>query len=769
MIKLLYLFFLIYILNIEVYCQKIFVTGIVKDSLTGTVLPYTNIAIRNTNFGTISNREGRFQIAFPENKSDSTSYTLIFSYIGYASRYISINSSKEIEIALIPTPFQMNEVVVNSLTWAEQFILRAIAEKNKQIEELHYYSADAYAKTLFKHNSGVVGIAETISKIQFKKPNLYDEILSSYKVSANLKVMPYELVAIHQEINLLANSFVVGNFNIISPLSDNALNYYDYQLKKEALMNNDTVVIIHVVPKPKGIPLIVGDLYFLTSTHSLLQAILHGNSYVKSAYQDSLAIYQKYMIKDSLYNLPSFTKFSFRMNIYGFYFVLSEEYTFINYNINDKFNEPVIMPDKKIVTRLNKNINFNLQRTETFKVPLTKKEVEFYHKIDSVFVKGSIVKKILFNINNVLMLLMQASTDEPGTLFGYNFKKFSNIYHFNKVEGNYCGLEYEFQNIGNIDLYTKIGYAFGLKKVQYNLDLNWRNFILDIHNNIINLGNLDYLQSVNSFNALFYHEDPMNYYQSTSFSLKHLFPLSSKVILTPFVKFEKQEPVKNSTEFSLFNKDRRYLNNFLVSKYNNNTLGFSLSYTENRDYLNGLQQIYKGQSFTNLSASIAFADKKLMNSTENLYEANFMIRSYQELFYPISMRIESFYHYISKTDYINKMSFVNNSEAFRNKENQLSFYTLDKYSYYLQDYLKIKLDINLINLPKILFTTPSVGVLFSFLHPVNQNDLNTSFIFLKNNFYEYGLELKGISILNLYVLKNNIDEKNIFVKIDVTF
>src|SRR5476651_2034578 len=63
----------------SVYGQ-VTIHGIVRDSASNEALSYVNIGIKHKNIGTVSLRDGSFNLTIPpENKSD----TLTFSMVGY--------------------------------------------------------------------------------------------------------------------------------------------------------------------------------------------------------------------------------------------------------------------------------------------------------------------------------------------------------------------------------------------------------------------------------------------------------------------------------------------------------------------------------------------------------------------------------------------------------------------------------------------------------------------------------------------------------------
>ncbi|ESU28742.1 putative outer membrane protein [Flavobacterium limnosediminis JC2902] len=82
------------------------VTGTVSDN-SGT-LPGVSISIKNSNKGTISGSNGSYAIEAQPND------TLVFSFIGYKTRFIPVNGQKTINITLQEDATQLQEVKVNA-------------------------------------------------------------------------------------------------------------------------------------------------------------------------------------------------------------------------------------------------------------------------------------------------------------------------------------------------------------------------------------------------------------------------------------------------------------------------------------------------------------------------------------------------------------------------------------------------------------------------------------------------------------------------------
>jgi len=88
------------------------IKGKVLEQNSDTPIPYANIGVLNSNFGTISNSDGSFSIKIPVSHLEET---LLFSAIGYEKKSIAVNSftiDKEIIIYLNEKEIVLDEVVI---------------------------------------------------------------------------------------------------------------------------------------------------------------------------------------------------------------------------------------------------------------------------------------------------------------------------------------------------------------------------------------------------------------------------------------------------------------------------------------------------------------------------------------------------------------------------------------------------------------------------------------------------------------------------------
>jgi TonB-linked SusC/RagA family outer membrane protein len=93
--------------------QQIAVSGSVKGT-SGELLPGVSVLVKGTKQAVVTNNSGAFSIALTEKG------TLVFSYIGYATQEIEVNSSATLNITLIDNSNALNEVVVTALGISKQ-------------------------------------------------------------------------------------------------------------------------------------------------------------------------------------------------------------------------------------------------------------------------------------------------------------------------------------------------------------------------------------------------------------------------------------------------------------------------------------------------------------------------------------------------------------------------------------------------------------------------------------------------------------------------
>lgn len=90
--------------------QEYRVSGVVKDAETGETLPGVSVVLKNSPTGTSTDLEGGYSLIIPE--EDRRGATLVYSFIGYQTQEIPVNDRENIDVQLLKSVSNLDEVVV---------------------------------------------------------------------------------------------------------------------------------------------------------------------------------------------------------------------------------------------------------------------------------------------------------------------------------------------------------------------------------------------------------------------------------------------------------------------------------------------------------------------------------------------------------------------------------------------------------------------------------------------------------------------------------
>ncbi len=264
------------------------ITGTVKDT-SGQPLPYVNIFIENTYNGTTSNEDGYFEL----NISKTGNYTVVFQFLGYKTllKKLEINQFPHvIDVVLKEENINLNEVVIDAKeNPANRIIKAAIAKRQLHLEKLNAYTADFYSKGIIRivdapenfmgqdigdfdgaldsTRTGILYLSETMSKIKYLKPELFETVTAS-KVSGNSTGISFNS-AMDVDFNLYNNTVNINN-DIISPIADYAFNYYRYKLEGEFYDDEGHLIHkINIIPKRENDRVFSGSIFIVEDTWAL--------------------------------------------------------------------------------------------------------------------------------------------------------------------------------------------------------------------------------------------------------------------------------------------------------------------------------------------------------------------------------------------------------------------------------------------------------------------------------------------------------------------
>ncbi len=98
------------LVGFQLFAQRVQITGNVTSSEDGAALPGVSVVVKGTTIGTVTDFEGNYMLAVPE---DAT--TLVFSFIGMVSQELAIAGATTIDVVLEPDVVGIDEVVVTAI------------------------------------------------------------------------------------------------------------------------------------------------------------------------------------------------------------------------------------------------------------------------------------------------------------------------------------------------------------------------------------------------------------------------------------------------------------------------------------------------------------------------------------------------------------------------------------------------------------------------------------------------------------------------------
>jgi hypothetical protein len=301
-----------------IYTSQVFagrVTGLVTDD-KGQLLPYASVMIKGTTRGTTANNEGRYFLNL-----DSGQFTIICQYVGYSRIEKTINSGAdpiELNFILKLQQYTMAEVVVKSGSRdpAYEIIRNAIRKRSFYLNQVDQFQSDVYIKGQLRlrdypdkllgkkidfedgdtSKKKVLYLSETYARYSVKKPKKVKVEVLSTKVSGNSDGFGFsapQIISFYENIISIGRNLNPRGF--VSPIANNAMNFYRYQLEGVFFEDGKEINKIKVIPRRKYEPLFSGYINITEGDwriHSL-QLMLTKESQIE--FMDTVKVEQLYV------------------------------------------------------------------------------------------------------------------------------------------------------------------------------------------------------------------------------------------------------------------------------------------------------------------------------------------------------------------------------------------------------------------------------------------------------------------------------------------
>lgn len=342
--RLLYIFILILIqvgttlLNAQ---NHITASGIVKDSITGELLPFVSVYFDGSTIGDMTDDDGKFSI------QNNEGYTkLAAASLGYDTKFITLkagSSNNNLVFLLSPTAFEISEVVIKPKKEkyskknnpAVDLIKQVIEHKNEnRIESKPEYQTEVYDKlslSLDNFNPNLdknkfmkkfkfiknyldtseftgkpiltISVRENISDFYYRNNPKSEKTIVKGKRQQGVDNtlddgggITSNLEEIFKSVNIFDNNISIMLNRFVSPLSSTlATSYYHYYIMDTVMIGPDKCVDLAFVPVNSESYGFTGHLYItLDNNYSVKKAVLNTPVNINLNWVDRLRIEQEF-------------------------------------------------------------------------------------------------------------------------------------------------------------------------------------------------------------------------------------------------------------------------------------------------------------------------------------------------------------------------------------------------------------------------------------------------------------------------------------------
>lgn len=598
--KIAYLFLLLFLS----FYSNAQIKGTITDE-KGNPLPFVNVFEEDTYNGTTSNEQGKYELSIRK----TGSYILVFKFLGYQTKRETV-SIKEfpflLNVTLSEENFTLNEVIINKKNNpATAIIKNAIASKKENSDKTARYTADFYSRGLFKikdlpkkimgmkvdigddmasnldsTGSGILYLSETVSKIAFEKPNNLKEKIVASRISGNNKGYSYN-TAKSSTYDFYNNTLEFG-VNMISPIADNAFNYYKFKLEGTFFENNQQIDKIKVSPKRDKEPVFEGYIYIIDDSFAIYAVELDIKGYrMKSEFTDVMTLKQNfsYNSKNKIWSKNS-QSLAFNAGAFGVKFSGKFNYVYTNYEFPLSF-EKKTFGNEILSFETNANKKKDAFWNNIRPIPLTIEESNDYIKKDSLqtirksqkYMDSIDAKNNKFKFMDLIMGYDYKNTFKKHS-FKYNGLLDLSSLSFNTVQGHSLSSGFSFkiwdeEKGKNTSISTTTNYGFSEDRLRVTGELSHRFNNQDYATLNLSGGNTvkqfnaeqPISNIINSISSLAFKNNYMKLYNLEFAAISYSQNVANGVNLNGKIEYQQRKPLFNNTDFSYFNKNDLYSSN----------------------------------------------------------------------------------------------------------------------------------------------------------------------------------------------------------------
>jgi hypothetical protein len=596
---------LLFFLSLKSFAQIIVdVNGKVTDK-QGKPLAFTSIWIEDSHEGSLTNENGGFNL-----KLKPGTYKISFRQLGYEPLFQTIT----VDDKLVSHDLQLNQKTTSKTLSGigDSIILGIIAKRKAYMAQIPTYAGHLYTKASQRLNKapklffkkdiahqlnlnpdqgGIFSLSESIARFHTLSTDYIKEQLDAAKVTSNNEAFNFNSAA-ELHIDLYQNYQLFNGLSdhaFVSPIANNALKFYRYQLIGQFIDQDKLIDEISVQPRHKSEHVFNGTIYVIDKEWLLYGANLHLSTRAHIDFIDSVRISQQFVPLNDGNWVPQSMNFNFYGKLFGFKYAGYFLQVFQNIGADTTTNRGSYQE----VFHSNKD---NYQKDNRFweqnrLLPLLPDEDRFYRvsELAERHKKDKTLADSLQNTNNRFRLL-------PYLFNGYtlhNYEKSSswafpspyNMVFYNTVEGWGIDLKAKYtklyENQRTLSIIPDARYGFSDHIFNTNVFVNFTynpfrqaSVYGRIGSDFLDLNNTGTISPfLNSLSTLLLGNNYIKLYQSRFIMGGTDGEIANGILLNGQIEYAERKSLSNSTQHT-FNRDSIYLTSNNPLDPNGNTALF---------------------------------------------------------------------------------------------------------------------------------------------------------------------------------------------------
>ncbi len=560
------------------------ISGSVTD-VKGNLISYASILVKGTVKGTTANANGFYSFTVNDGK-----YVLVCQRVGFKTieQEVRVSDDALINFTLVEQQYQLSEVVVKNGAEdpAYTIIRKAIKKRNDYENEQQKFECQVYIKGQIQLRNypkkfmgdkvdfedgdtskrKMIFLSETVAKYSKNGKDRKIEVLST-KVSGNSNGFGFSSPSI---ISLYSNIVPLGRGlnprGFISPIAENAFNFYKYHFEGTFYENGKEISRIKVIPKRKYEPLFSGYITIIENEWRLQSVQLTVMKEQQMQLLDTLVLEQLYVplhntwvIKQQI--IAPAGKF-FTFDFFGSFLQVYE-----NFELEPKFKKKFF--DNTLLKFFDSANKKSMAYWDSIRpIPLLETEAKDYKKKDSLEQArkdpkyldslDKVRNKITFN--KLFFTGQNFSKEKSKTNITLQPVLYLAGVNYNPVEGRHFeyGIKYSKQFEGRKNLFIEPIIRYGYSNKHFNAYVNSQySFGKKYFNNLSfsagqKVFQFDNANPINEFNntlaAYYWQHNHIKIYEAKFAKIAYSKGLGDGFSATISAQFQDRKPLENSID-----------------------------------------------------------------------------------------------------------------------------------------------------------------------------------------------------------------------------